>query len=388
VPKAPLKWCVARVRRIAVPRFGSLRAYDAVDLHVTANGAGRPDFEGILSFIRHRCDRAEAAAARLKSVPMRNVLSVDVEEYFHPVEIPAATQFGRWPSLPSRVEFQTQQVLEMLAVQDVCGTFFVLGWVAEHHPGLIRRIAAAGHEIGCHSFSHRLVYNLSPVEFKRDTERAIQAIQDACGVTPRVYRAPSYSITNRSLWALEVLVELGFTHDSSIYPIQHDRYGIPGFGRHVQTLRTASGSIQEVPVATVQVSANRVTPVGGGGYLRLLPYRYTAAGIRRINEDEQAPACIYFHPWELDPDQPRLASTWTSRLRTYTGLRGMASKVDRLLRDFQFSTITSVHPVPVSERGPVVQFVPRINPSGNQVPSNTAPALHAPLRPKGGNRVT
>jgi polysaccharide deacetylase family protein (PEP-CTERM system associated) len=187
---------------------------------------------------------------------------------------------------------------------------------------------------------------------------------------------------------LEVLVELGFTHDSSIYPIQHDRYGIPGFGRHVQTLRTASGSIQEVPVATVQVSANRVTPVGGGGYLRLLPYRYTAAGIRRINEDEQAPACIYFHPWELDPDQPRLASTWTSRLRTYTGLRGMASKVDRLLRDFQFSTITSVHPVPVSEPGPVVQFVPRINLSGNQVPSNTAPALDAPLRPKGGNRVT
>jgi polysaccharide deacetylase family protein (PEP-CTERM system associated) len=280
---------------------------------------------------------------------MRNVLSVDVEEYFHPAEVQAAVQFDQWPSLPSRVEHETERVLEMLARRQVSATFFVLGWVAEQHPGLVRRIAAAGHEVGCHSFAHRLVYDLSPAEFKRDTQRAIQAIEDACGVTPRVYRAPSYSVTRRSLWALEVLVECGFTHDSSIYPIHHDRYGIPGFGRHVQTLRTASGSIQEVPVATVQISANRVTPVGGGAYLRLLPYRYTAAGIRRINEQEQAPACIYLHPWELDPDQPRLASTWIARVRTYAGLRGMASKVDRLLRDFQFSTITAVHPVPLSE---------------------------------------
>jgi polysaccharide deacetylase family protein (PEP-CTERM system associated) len=277
---------------------------------------------------------------------MRNVLSVDVEEYFHPTEMQGAAGHEHWASLPSRVEPQTDRVLEMLATRNIFGTFFVLGWVAEHHPNLVRRIAAAGHQLGCHSYFHRLVYNLTPFEFKQDTERAVKAIEDAAGVTPRVYRAPSFSITNRSLWALEVLVGCGFTHDSSIYPIHHDRYGIPGFSRHAQTLSTASGPIMEVPAATVRLPGDRVAPVAGGGYLRLLPYRYIAAGIRRINEDENVPACLYFHPWELDPELPRVAAGWTSRLRTFTGTRGMASKVERLLRDFQFATLATLHPAP------------------------------------------
>jgi len=277
---------------------------------------------------------------------MRNVLSVDVEEYFHPTEMQGATQSEDWGALPSRVEPQTDRVLEMLASRNISGTFFVVGWVAEHHPNLIRRIAAAGHQLGCHSYAHRLVYDLTPLEFKQDTERAVRAIEDASGITPRVYRAPSFSITSRSLWALEALVRCGFTHDSSVYPIQHDRYGIPGFSRHAQSFTTASGSIVEVPAATVRLPGDRVAPVAGGGYLRLLPYRYVAAGIRRINEDEGAPACLYFSPWELDTELPRVAAGWTARVRTFTGVRSMASKVERLLNEFEFASIAAVHPAP------------------------------------------
>jgi polysaccharide deacetylase family protein (PEP-CTERM system associated) len=274
---------------------------------------------------------------------MRNTISVDVEEYFHPSEVEKSVHADQWTFLPSLVEPQTRRVLEIFDRHGVKGTFFVLGWVAWRHPALVREIAARGHEIACHSFWHRLVYNLTPAEFREDTLRAVRAIEDACGITPRAYRAPSYSITERSMWALEILAECGFTHDSSIYPIKHDRYGIPGFGRHAQTLSTPSGLIVEVPIATVKLSGRAIAPVGGGAYLRLLPYRYTAAGLRRINHNEQQPACMYFHPWELDPGQPRLARGWVSRLRTYGGLRSMAGKLDRLLSDFEFTTLIAVY---------------------------------------------
>lgn len=277
---------------------------------------------------------------------LRNIISVDVEEYFHPTEVAACVSPEQWSTLPSRVEAQTRRVLDIFERHQVTGTFFVLGWVARHYPGLVREIASRGHEIGCHSFAHRLVYDLTSAVFRDDTWQAIRAIQDACGITPRAYRAPSYSITARSLWALEILAECGFTHDSSIYPIQHDRYGIPGFGRHARTLETPSGPIVEVPIATVKLSGSGVAPVGGGAYLRLLPYRYTAAGIRRINEADQQPACMYFHPWELDQDQPRLARGWLSRLRTYHGLGSMPGKLDQLLSDFPFGTLAAVHPAP------------------------------------------
>ena len=272
---------------------------------------------------------------------MLNVLSIDVEEYFHPAEVRSPAV--QWPSLPSRIASEIEDILELLDQRSVTASFFVLGWIAERYPRLVRQIAERGHEIGCHSHLHRLVYDLSPEEFREDTERACCAIQDASGLTPRVYRAPNFSITARSMWALEILVENGFTHDSSIYPIVHDRYGIPGFGRHAQILNTPSGPIHEVPVATVMFSDQRVAPVGGGGYLRLLPYRYTAAGIRRINEEEGEPACIYFHPWELDPGQPRLATGMLSRVRTYFGLRSMKAKLDRLMSEFAFASLGAVH---------------------------------------------
>jgi polysaccharide deacetylase family protein (PEP-CTERM system associated) len=277
---------------------------------------------------------------------LRNIISVDVEEYFHPTELERHIGADVWTQLPSRVEPQTRRVLEIFNRHGVKGTFFVLGWVARRYPHLVQEIAACGHEIGSHSFAHRLVYSLSPAEFREDTLRAVQSIEDACGVTPRAYRAPSYSITQRSMWALEILAECGFTHDSSIYPIVHDRYGIPGFGGHARTLWTPSGSVVEVPIATVRLSDRSVAPVGGGAYLRLMPYRYTAAGIRRINDRDNEPACMYFHPWELDSDQPRLARGWVSRLRTYGGLPSMPGKLDRLLSDFSFGPLTTVHIAP------------------------------------------
>ncbi|HLI83735.1 MAG TPA: XrtA system polysaccharide deacetylase [Bryobacteraceae bacterium] len=279
----------------------------------------------------------------------RNILTVDVEEYFHPAEVQAFTQESEWSLHPSRIAGQTETILELLERHGVKATFFVLGWVAEHQPRAVRMIRGAGHEIGCHSYAHRLIYALRPEEFRRDTERAVAAIEDACGVTPIAYRAPNYSITRDSLWALDILASCGFTHDSSIYPIAHDRYGIPGFDRHAGILLTPSGPILEVPAATAQLWRRAVTPVGGGAYLRLLPYCYTSAGIRRINA-EGKPACIYFHPWEIDPDQPRLARSRLARLRTYTGLGGMPGKLERLLRDFRFSSMQAVYPGPAPSR--------------------------------------
>ncbi|HEY7389503.1 MAG TPA: XrtA system polysaccharide deacetylase [Bryobacteraceae bacterium] len=286
----------------------------------------------------------------------RNILTVDVEEYFHPAEVQAFGNTREWTQNPSRIANEIDTILALFDRHAVKATFFVLGWVAEHHSRVVRRIREAGHEIGCHSYWHHLIYRLTPGEFRRDTDRAVAAIEDACGVTPTAYRAPNYSITRHSLWALDILASCGFTHDSSIYPIAHDRYGIPGFDRHAGILMTPSGPILEVPVATASLWRRAVTPVGGGAYLRLLPYCYTSAGIRRINRMERKPACVYFHPWEIDSEQPRLARTRIARLRTYTGLGGMLAKLGRLLTDFEFTSLDQVYP---RQRAFAVNQVPR-----------------------------
>src|SRR6516225_2795516 len=195
---------------------------------------------------------------------MLNVLSVDVEEYFHPTEVQPFVDSSRWAEYPSRIEAQVERVLELFERRGAKATFFVLGWVAEHHGSVLRAIRSAGHEIACHSYAHQLVYRLNPTDFRRDTERAVAAIEDACGVAPAAYRAPSYSITRDSLWALGVLAAGGFTRDSSIYPIAHDHYGIPGFDRHAHVILTPSGAIEEIPIATAKVWPGMVTPTGGG----------------------------------------------------------------------------------------------------------------------------
>ena len=284
---------------------------------------------------------------------MVNAITVDVEECFHATEVQDALGQAEWSSLPSRIQHQVHNALDLFQARDVKATFFVLGWVAERFPALIRSIAAAGHEVACHSYAHKLVYNLSPAEFRSDTLRAMTAIQDACGISPRIYRAPSYSIIRKSLWALEILVECGFTHDSSIVPITHDRYGIPGSSRFPHMLSTPAGQIFEIPAATVELVKGRVLPIGGGGYLRMLPYRYCAAGIRRVNERDRMPACIYFHPWELDPELSRLPVGLIAGLRTYSGLAGMQRKVERLLEEFEFSTISAAYPCRTAQTAPV-----------------------------------
>lgn len=273
---------------------------------------------------------------------MRNVFSVDLEDYFHPTEV--ASDSADWSRMTPRIEIGTNFLLDLLAENRARATFFILGWVADHHPALVRRIADAGHEIGCHSYYHRLVYSLTPGEFRQDTRQAVRAIEDACGHSPTLYRAPSYSIVSKSFWALEILAELGFAHDSSIYPIVHDRYGVPGFPRHSHAIQTPSGPILEVPIATVSLSNHQVAPIGGGAYMRLFPYRYTAAGIRRVNRLEQQPACIYTHPWELDPGQPRAAKGTISRIRTYGGMGSMQGKMKRLFHDFEFAAMGDVLP--------------------------------------------
>ncbi len=272
---------------------------------------------------------------------MINALSIDVEEYFHPTEVQAYTGGPKdWANLPSRLEQPMDRILELLDRHHVTATFFILGWVAEQHPRIVADIAKAGHEIGCHSYAHQLVYDLTPSQFREDTKRAIGAIEDACGQCPQVYRAPSYSITAKSMWALErfsLSAVLRMTR--AFIRSRNDRYGIADFGRNPQLLETPSGPIYEIPIATAKLFNRWVTPVGGGAYLRLLPYAYTAAGIRWMNREESMPACIYFHPWEIDPQQPRLAPGRVARWRTYTGLPGMERKLQRLLEDFRFSSI-------------------------------------------------
>lgn len=275
---------------------------------------------------------------------MTNILTVDVEDYFHPTEVQRSVDPSAWDSLPSRVEEATSFLLDLLAEARVSATFFILGWVARRHPSLVRRIADTGHEVACHSFSHALVYSLSPHQFRQDTRDAADAIAQACGSQPRAYRAPSFSITARSLWALEVLLECGFTTDSSIYPVRHDRYGLPGRPAFPHRIPTPSGPILEVPPAAVPLASGHAAPAGGGAYLRLLPLLYTASAIRTLNHRHQIPACIYVHPWEFDPGQPRLASGRLARLRTYLGLRSMPVKLARLLRLFAFDSMSRVCP--------------------------------------------
>lgn len=275
---------------------------------------------------------------------MRNGLSVDVEDYFHAEAVSATVTRERWDALESRVVLNTHRVLELLARRSVRATFFVLGWVAERFPALVREIHSAGHELGCHSYWHRLVYTLTPEEFREDTARAKRVIEDAAGVGVLGYRAPTFSLTHRSRWAVPILAELGFRYDSSIFPVRHDYYGIPDHPRFPLSLFAEHGvPLYEFPLSTWRLLGMNL-PFGGGGYLRVLPWNYTRRALLHVNRSEGQPVIAYFHPWELDPEQPRFALPLRSRLRHYTNLHLMAGRVSTLLDHFQFVPLRELLP--------------------------------------------
>jgi len=267
---------------------------------------------------------------------IKNGLSVDVEDYFHAEAITAHCGRKNWERMESRVLANTHRVLDLLGEHNVHATFFILGWVAERFPNLVREVHGRGHEIGCHSYWHRLIYRLAPEEFREDTRRAKDAIE-SCTLEKVVgYRAPSFSVTKSSLWALEILSELGFEYDSSVFPIRHDLYGIPDHPRFLCRYELdGRREIVELPISTWRLG-NINLPFGGGGYLRILPLAYTRQAFRRVNEGEQRPAIVYFHPWELDPEQPRFEVPLRSRLRQYTNLHRMQDRLSMLLENYEF----------------------------------------------------
>jgi len=267
----------------------------------------------------------------------RNVISVDVEDYFHAEAFSDVVDRSQWDSYPSRVAQNTKRLLELFAAHRIEATFFVLGWVAERFPSLVAEIAAAGHEVACHSYWHRLIFKLERSEFREDTRRAKDVVEQAAGCRVQGYRAPTYSIVADSLWALDILSELGFTYDSSIFPIHHDVYGIPHAPRFPFRIQTAAGELMEYPISTFRFAGSRNWPVGGGGYLRILPWWYTRIGVQRA-QHEGLPVIAYVHPWEIDPDQPRIAGRLRSRLRHYTNLSRTYGRLDRMLRECTFTS--------------------------------------------------
>jgi polysaccharide deacetylase family protein (PEP-CTERM system associated) len=296
------------------------------------SGLRRLDWDSSRSDGRFECERAIVRKwAKPQNPTLVDGLSVDLEDYFHVEAFASHISRSRWPSFTSRIRRNTARVLELLERSRCRATFFVLGWVAEREPDLIREIAQAGHELACHSHLHRLLYRLSPGEFRDDLRRSRGIIEDVSGAKVVGFRAPTFSITRKSLWALEILAEEGFQYDSSIFPIRHDRYGIPGAARWVHQRSLPSGqSIWEIPPSTVRIAGMNL-PFGGGGYLRLLPMFFTRWAIRTTHQREGQPVMVYFHPWELDPDQPRLPGTWKSRFRHCSGLAKTEGRLQEIL---------------------------------------------------------
>ncbi|MEP3478491.1 MAG: XrtA system polysaccharide deacetylase [Fuerstiella sp.] len=266
--------------------------------------------------------------------------TVDVEDYFQVSAFASIISTDDWDHYECRVEANTRRVLEIAAKESTTGTFFILGWVAERYPDLVREIQNAGHEIGCHSHWHQLVYELGPNRFRFDLRESKDILQQITGQPITMYRSPSFSITEKSLWALDILVEEGFSIDSSIYPVRHDRYGIPDSPTAPYTIKTAAGPITQVPGMVCKIGKTNI-PVGGGGYLRLLPWAVTERLLRRVRKADR-PLNVYIHPWEFDPEQPRIQASWKSKFRHYQNLKTTAPKISRMLRTFDLTTMTEV----------------------------------------------
>ena len=274
---------------------------------------------------------------------MKHAMTIDVEDYFQVAAFNDVISADNWHSFKTRVEKNTHCFLDVCAAHDIKATFFILGWIAEKHPALVREIADAGHEIACHGYSHQLIYEQDCATFAEETTRAKSMLEDQAQVAVEGYRAASYSVTSKSLWALDVIQSAGFTYDSSIYPIRHDRYGLQGGPLTPHTLRLKNGAeLKEFPITTASFFGMDL-PVGGGGYFRIYPLWLTSWLLKRRCRTLSAPFVFYLHPWELDPEQPRVAGvSLLSRFRHYTNLDQVESRLNQLMTTFEFTTMKAV----------------------------------------------
>jgi polysaccharide deacetylase family protein (PEP-CTERM system associated) len=267
-----------------------------------------------------------------------NGLSVDVEDWFQVGAFENVIERGSWDTLTLRVERNCDLILQMFADADVKATFFTLGWVAKRHPSLMRRIAAEGHELASHGWDHARVFRMDRTSFALDLDMSRKAIEDACGTAITGYRAPSFSIDRRTPWAYMILAEQGFAYSSSVAPVAHDHYGWSDAPRFAFKPLPWS-DLLEIPVTTATFAGRRLA-AGGGGFFRVLPYGFSRWAIRQVNRREGRPAVFYFHPWEIDPDQPRVANApLKSRLRHYSKLEGMADKLRQLIQEFAWGRL-------------------------------------------------
>jgi polysaccharide deacetylase family protein (PEP-CTERM system associated) len=272
---------------------------------------------------------------------MQNALSVDVEDWFQVGAFEKTIRRADWDGLTHRVEANTDAVLALFAEADVKATFFTLGWVAERYPALMHRIADAGHEVASHGYDHARVFTFTPDQFRANLRKSRAILEDASGQAVTGYRAPSFSIDPRTPWAHSILAEEGYRYSSSVAPIRHDHYGWPDSPRFAWK-PVSDSPLVELPVTTAKWGG-RTLAAGGGGFFRLLPYGFSRWAVRQVNEQAGRPAIIYFHPWEIDPDQPRVTNApLRSRLRHYSNLSVMAAKLRRLTRDFAWTRLDAL----------------------------------------------
>jgi polysaccharide deacetylase family protein (PEP-CTERM system associated) len=267
-----------------------------------------------------------------------NAISFDVEDYFQVSNFEKVVREDEWGNYESRVERNVDIILAALGESGTKATFFVLGWIAERYPGVVRAIATGGHELASHGYRHKLIYEQTPEQVKSETDRAIKVVEDLSGQKVLGYRAASFSIVERSLWALDLLQDLGLRYDSSVFPVRHPRYGIPTAPRAPYEIRQG---FWEFPAPALRLAGLVNIPFGGGGYFRLYPYRLTATMMRAMN-GRGAPIIVYLHPWEFDPGQPRIECSLQARFRHYNNLRKTGQRLRRMCSEFKFTTARTV----------------------------------------------
>lgn len=289
----------------------------------------------------YKCEEMQPAANLISgTASLRNGLSIDVEDYFQVWAFSDVSHREIWHTFESRIEVSTERALRLFDDANVHATFFTLGWIAERHPALVRKIVACGHEVASHGYWHEKVTNQNARQFREDVCRAKQLLEDITGEQVTGYRAPSFSVNSTNLWAFDVLSDAGYLYSSSTYPVSHDHYGMPESPRFAY--RPGALDILEVPMSTAHVMGRNM-PCSGGGYFRLLPYSYFRWAIRRMNDEENEPAIFYFHPWEIDLEQPRLSGiSLKSRFRHFVNISKMESRIKKLLADFSWDRMDNV----------------------------------------------